>query len=111
MAANEIDLITYFDSKFNALKEYFDERFRSMDEKFSCEKDSNKEEINDIHSLLKNHDQRIGNLEKTEGNKARNLLQSIKDNTVKFIVPTIIILLAFLLGSGTLQKIIGLINE
>mgnify|MGYP001007037613 CR=1 FL=1 len=59
MAANEIDLITYFDSKFNALKEYFDERFRSMDEKFSCEKDSNKEEINDIHSLYSSAEENL----------------------------------------------------
>jgi len=92
MATNEIDLITYFDSKFNALKEYFDERFRSMDEKFSCEKDSTKEELTDIYGTLKDHNQRIGNLEKTEGNKARNLLQSVKDNIPRFVIPTLIVL-------------------
>lgn len=108
MSTNEIDIITYFDSKFNALKEYFDERFRSMDDKFSCEKDSTKEDLSDIRDLLKDHDQRIGNLEKTEGNKARNLLQSIKENGLKFIVPTLIIIVVFLLGNGTLATLVGI---
>jgi 5-bromo-4-chloroindolyl phosphate hydrolysis protein len=108
MGSNEIDIITYFDAKFNALKEYFDERFKNSDEKFCTERDSTKSEIVSIHNELKEHDKRIDSLEKTEGNKARNLVQSIKENALKFVVPTLIVLVVFLLGNGTLASLIGI---
>lgn len=108
MANAEIDIITYFDAKFSALKEYFDERFKSNDARFYSEREATKEEIVGIHSQLKEHGMRIEKIEQVEGNKARNLVQAIKDNILRFVIPTLIVVIVFLMGSGKLAALIGI---
>lgn len=108
MSNNEIDIITYFDTKFNALREYFDERFKNMDSRISCIEVEQEDELNHIAAKLTEHDKRIQSLENTEGNKARDFLNSIKENTMKYAVPSIIILFVYLLGTGELVRILGI---
>ncbi len=108
MGNNEIDIITYFDTKFNALKEYFDEKFKNMDEKVNGMKSCQDDDINIINTKLNDHETRLVSLENTEGNKARDFIKSIKDNVLKYAVPSLIILVVYLLGTGELVKILGI---
>lgn len=108
MTNNEVDIITYFDAKFNSLKEYFDEKFKNMDSKFSDLKSCEENDFDLLEGKLSDHESRIKNLENIDGKKAISILNTIKENLLKFAVPSLIILVVYLLGTGELLKILGI---
>jgi len=108
MQNNEVDLLTYFDAKFSALKEYFDEKFKNMDEKFNDMKSCQEGDIDVITNKLNDHENRLVSLENTEGTKARDFIKNIKDNVMRYAVPSLIILFVYLLGTGEILKILGI---
>lgn len=51
-----------------------------------------------LDSKVSKHEDRIDKLERSEAERARKLLQKIKDNAIAWLVPTLLIALAIILG-------------
>jgi len=51
-----------------------------------------------LESKVSKHEDRIDKLERSEAERARKLLQKIKDNAIAWLVPTLLIALAIILG-------------
>jgi hypothetical protein len=102
MDENTLELLKqYFNAQIEGLKIYIDERFKNMEK-------TNTDNNQRIESRLANHETRISNLENCEGNKAIGLLRSIKDGAIRYLVPSLIVVIVYLLSNGTLAKILGI---
>jgi len=105
--SNEIDIRTYFDAKFESLKEYFDVKFKNMDEKFDNLKIDNKAEHISIKESIEKHEGRIATLENCEDRKAKSFLQLIKETVAKWVIPVLLLLLVYALSSGLVATLLG----
>jgi hypothetical protein len=107
MANNEIDIRTYFDAKFESLKEYFDVKFKNMDEKFDTLKIDNKAEHISIKDAIDKHETRLSSLENCDGKDAKTFIQMVKETTAKWIIPVALLLIVYAFSSGLITRLLG----